>query len=86
MKARAKTISAKAVSQFDLSRLRDPAALQRAVFFGAGWGLAFGSAMTGLTMYQNGCVCIDESVWMTAAATAVGIFAIGPLALFGRRQ
>ena len=69
----------------DLSRLRDAAALQRSILFGAGWGLAFGSAMTALTMMQNGCVCIDEAVWTTATAVAVGVFAFGPLALFGRR-
>jgi len=74
-----------AIGTLDLSRLRDPAAVQRAVLFGAGWGLAFGSAMTGLTMMQNGCVCIDEAAWTTATAAIVGVLAFGPLALFGRR-
>ena len=70
---------------FDLRRLRDPATLRRAVLFGAGWGLAFSSAMTALHTYQNACLCIDEAVWYTAVSTAVGIFAMGPITLLKGR-
>jgi hypothetical protein len=73
-------------SQFELSRLRDPAILRRAVLFGAGWGLAFASAMTALHTYQNECLCIDEAVWYAAVSTVVGIFAIGLVALLKARD
>lgn len=80
MKALAATLN------YDVSRLRDPQALRRAMLFGAGWGLAFASAMTALNAYANGCVCIDEAVWMTAVSTGVGIFAIGPVTMFAKAQ
>jgi pimeloyl-ACP methyl ester carboxylesterase len=73
-------------SSFDLSRLRDPATLRRAVLFGAGWGLAFASAMTALHTYQNECLCIDEAVWYTAVSIGVGIFAFGPITLLKARS
>jgi hypothetical protein len=71
-----------AILNYDVARLRDPDVLRRAVLFGAGWGLAFASAMTAMNAYANGCICIDETVWMTALSTGVGILAIGPLAAF----
>ena len=66
-------------STFDISRLRDPAVLRRAVLFGAGWGLAFASAMTAMNVYATECICIDQAVWMTAVSIGIGIFAIGPV-------
>jgi hypothetical protein len=74
-----------ALKSFDLSRLRDPATLKRAVLFGAGWGVAFSSAMTALHTYQNACLCIDEAVWYAAASMIVGIFAMWPVTLLKRR-
>ena len=71
--------------QSNLSRLRDPATLSRAVLFGVGWGLAFASAMTALHTYQNECLCIDEAVWYTAVSTVVGILAFGPITLLRPR-
>ena len=65
-------------STFDVSRLRDPTVLRRAVLFGAGWGLAFASAMTAMSAYTTDCICIDQTVWMTGISLAVGVFAIGP--------
>ena len=74
-----------ALQSFDLARLRDPAALRRAVLFGAGWGLAFAAGMTALHTYQNECLCIDEAIWYTAVSTVVGIFAMGPVTLLKAR-
>ena len=76
---------ASALKSFDLSRFRDPVTLKRAVLFGAGWGLAFSSAMTALHTYQNACLCIDEAVWYAAVSTLVGVFAFGPLTLMKGR-
>jgi hypothetical protein len=72
-----------ATLNYDLSKLRDPQALRRAVLFGAGWGLAFASAMTALSAYANGCICIDEAVWMTAVSAGAGIATIGPVTMLG---
>ena len=77
---------ASALHSFDLSRLRDPATLKRAVLFGAGWGLAFSSAMTALHTYQNACLCIDEAVWYAAVSTVVGVFAMAPVVLLKARD
>ena len=73
-----------ATLNYDVSRFRDPQAVRRAVLFGAGWGLAFASAMTAMNTYACGFICIDEAVWMTALSTAVGIFAIGPVTMFAK--
>ncbi len=80
MKALAATLN------YDASRFRDPQALRRAMLFGAGWGLAFASAMTATNAYANGCVCIDEAIWTTTVSAAVGVLAIGPVAMFGKRS
>lgn len=71
-------------SSFNISRLRDPAVLRRAVLFGTGWGLAFASAMTAMNAYANGCVCIDETMWMTALSATIGVVAIGPVTALRR--
>ncbi len=78
------TAVASALQFIDLSRLRDAATLKRAVLFGAGWGLAFSSAMTALHTYQNACLCIDEAVWYAAVSIGVGLVTFAPLTLLAK--
>jgi hypothetical protein len=79
------TTFAATLQRFDVSRLRDPATLRRAALFGAGWGLAFSSAMTTLHTWQNACLCIDEAVWYAAVSTIIGVFAMWPVTLLKGR-
>jgi hypothetical protein len=67
------------------TRLRDPSAVLRGLLAGVTWGLTLTAALTLLTAWQWGGVCIDETLWIATLSVPAGILAIGPIALFGRR-
>jgi hypothetical protein len=68
-----------------LTKLRQPAALKRALIAGAAWGVMLTIALTALAAWQcGGVICIDEAVWLGGISTATGILTIGPIAAFGR--
>jgi hypothetical protein len=72
-------------SQPLLMRLREPAGLRRGVAAGAAWGVTLTIALTALTAWQCGGICIDDAIWLGGVSTATGLLAIGPIAAFGRR-
>jgi hypothetical protein len=62
------------------------AALTRAVVAGTAWGLAMGIGLAALAMRDCGGICVADAALTTAISVAAGIFTIGPLAAFGRRD
>ena len=52
---------------------------------GIGWGIMFAVGMATMKWWNCAMVCPDEIIITTALSTAVGIVAIGPVALYGRR-
>jgi hypothetical protein len=73
-------------NSLELNRLLSAAALRRGVVAGVAWGLSLAAAMTALSAWQCGGICIDEAAWTTATALAAGLATMGPLAAFGRRS
>ena len=59
--------------------------LLRMLITGTAWGLAMSAGFAGMTLWNYGMVCSDDVVLTTAISVAAGIFAIGPIAAFGRR-
>jgi len=57
-----------------------------ALMVGAGtaWGLLFAVAMTALTFWSCGMICLDDVAATSALSIAVGILTVGPVAVYGR--
>ena len=79
-------MTASALQNVLLSRLRSPSALRRGLAAGAAWGASLTVALTALAAWQcGGVICIDEAIWLASVSVATGILAIGPVAACGVR-
>lgn len=56
----------------------------RVVGFGTAWGVAVAGALLGLSLYQDGSICLGQIVETTTLAIASGTLTIGPLAALRR--
>ena len=57
----------------------------RMLIAGTAWGLAMSAGIANMTYWRYAMICPDDIVVTTALSVAAGIFAIGPLAAYGRR-
>jgi hypothetical protein len=67
-----------------IARLREAATLRRGLITGGAWGVSLTAALTPLSAWQCGGICIDETVWLASVSTATGILTIGPLEVLRR--
>jgi hypothetical protein len=77
---------AAALNRFDWQTLRlTKSEGLRMLVAGTAWGLAMSAGIAGMTFWNCAMVCPDDIVFTTALSVVAGIFAIGPLAAYGRR-
>jgi hypothetical protein len=62
----------------------DRRTLMRGFAGGTAWGVAVAATLLTLSFYQCGTICLGQILETTALSVLLGIFAIGPLALFRR--
>jgi hypothetical protein len=67
-------------------RKLDRAVILRGAAAGAAWGVVVASALLGLSLYRCGGICLGQVVETTALSVALGIAAIGPLAMLRREN
>ena len=63
----------------------DRTALMCGALAGIAWGLMMTAALLGMAYAQCGLSCDLDVATTTAISVGTGLFAIGPLALIGRR-
>jgi len=61
-----------------------PQELGRMMTAGAAWGLLLTAGLAGMKFWNYEMICIDDIAATTALSVAVGIFTIGPIAVYGR--
>lgn len=67
-------------------RKLDRATVLRGIAAGTAWGAVVAAALLGLSFYRCGGVCLGQIVETTALSVAVGVVAIGPVAVFRRED
>jgi hypothetical protein len=74
------------LNRFDWQKLRlTSSEVRRMLVAGTAWGLAMSVGIAGMTFWKYAMVCPDDIVVTTVLSVTTGIFAIGPLAAYGRR-
>ena len=74
------------LNRFDWQKLRlSKPEFLRMLLAGSLWGLALSAGLAGLSAWNHGMVCPDDIAITTAISIVTGIFAIGPIAAYGRR-
>jgi hypothetical protein len=72
--------------EFDWQRLRlKTPALLRLLGAGVAWGITLSVGLAGLTMWNDGMICLDDIVATTVISVLSGVFTIGPIAAYGGR-
>jgi hypothetical protein len=70
----------------DLRHLRlTKSEVLRLLIAGTAWGLATSAGLAGLTMWNDGVVCIPDVLATTFTAIIAGLLTIGPIAAYARR-
>ena len=67
------------------NRLVTRGQLARMVTAGAAWGLLLTIGLVGIKFWSCEMICIDDTAATAALSVAVGILAIGPIAVYRRR-
>jgi len=77
---------ATALNRFEWQKLRlTKSAVLRMLIAGTAWGLMMSAGLAGMALWNDGMICLDDTMMTTAVSVAAGILAIGPIAAFGRR-
>lgn len=77
---------ATALHKFDWRKLRlTRSEALRMLIAGTAWGIAMSAGLASMTFWKYGMICQDDLIVTTALSVVAGIFAIGPLAAYGRR-
>jgi hypothetical protein len=74
------------LNSFEWQKLRlTKSAVLRMLIAGSTWGLAMSAGLAGMSLWNDGMICLDDSLLTTAICIAAGVLAIGPIAAYGRR-
>jgi dolichyl-phosphate-mannose--protein O-mannosyl transferase len=57
----------------------------RLLVAGTAWGMAVSVGLTGLSLWNDGVLCIPELLATAAMAIPAGLLTIGPVAVYARR-